>query len=507
MVNFTANAYKETGHPQHNLLALLEREHLLPAGNSVVVGVSGGPDSLCLLHLLWTHRDKLGIRVHAAHLNHLLRGVDADADALFVAQQAADWGIRCTVESRDVRAYASERGLAIEEAARHQRYAFLAQVARAQNARYIAVAHNADDQSETVLMHWLRGAGLAGLRGMLPATQLAALHVDGPAPEYEELTLIRPLLDTPRAEIERYCRQHNLSPRFDRSNLDTTLYRNKLRHELLPLLEREYKPGLAQILRRSARIIRDDYDLLCTTRDRAWARITRQTSDRAVVLDLTAWRGLHPALQRAILRRAAHTLGPGLRDVNYVHVQSALRIAQEGSTGDAATLPGGLQLVVGYDTLTIADRNYLPAPDFPSLPLPASGAPERFRLHMPGTTLLPGLQAHVEVAPQAALDADWERNQDPWRAYLDAAVLGRELALRPRRAGDRFYPLGMDGRSKLVSDLLVNCQVPAGWRNRIPLLVRADDSIMWVCGWRVDERARVRESTSRVAIVRLTVEE
>jgi tRNA(Ile)-lysidine synthase len=458
--------------------------------------------------LLWTHRDKLGVRVHAAHLNHLLRGADASADAQFVAQQAAGWGIPCTIESRNVRAYAREHRLALEEAARHQRYAFLAQVAQAQNARHIAVAHNADDQSETVLMHWLRGAGLAGLRGMLPATRLAALHIDGPAADHEGLMLIRPLLDTPRAEIERYCRQHNLSPRFDRSNLDTTLFRNKLRHELLPLLEREYKPGLPQILRRSARIIRDDYELLCTIRDRAWNEIAQQqTSDRAIILNRAAWRDLHPALQRATLRRAAHALRRDLRDVNYVHIQSAREIAQDGCTGDRATLPGGLHLVVGYETLTIADQDYLPEPGFPALPRPADDTPERFSLEVPGTTCLAALRAHVEIVPRTALDSAWEHNSDPWRAYLDASVLGSELALRRRRAGDCFHPLGMSGQSKLVSDLLINCKAPAEWRERIPLLVRADDSIMWVCGWRVDERARVQESTSQVAIVQLTVEE
>jgi tRNA(Ile)-lysidine synthase len=503
----TENAHTETKRPQHHLLALLEREHLLPAGHCVVVGVSGGPDSLCLLHLLWTHRDRLGIRVHAAHLNHLLRGVDANADAQFVAQQAADWGIPCTVESRDVRAFARERKLAIEEAARHQRYAFLAQVAQAQDATYIAVAHNADDQSETVLMHWLRGAGLAGLRGMLPAIQLAALHINALAPVNERLMLIRPLLDTPRAEIERYCRQHGLAPRFDRSNLDTTLYRNKLRHELLPLLERDYKPGLAQILRRSARVIRDDYDLLVSIRDRTWAVIAQRTSDQAVVFDLAAWRGLHPALQRATLRHAAYTLRQSLRDINYVHIQSALEIAQQGCTGDRATLPGGLQLAVGYDTLTVADRDHVPPPDFPALPQRSEDTPERFPLQVPGTTCLAGLQAHVEIVPRAVLDAGWQRNDDPWRAYLDAGVLGRELALRRRRTGDRFCPLGMGGQSKLVSDLLVNAKAPAGWRDRIPLLVRADDSIMWVCGWRVDERAKIQESTSQVATVHLTVKE
>jgi tRNA(Ile)-lysidine synthase len=456
--------------------------------------------------------------VHAAHLNHKLRGADADADARFVAQQAAAWDIPCTVETRDVQAFASQQSLAIEEAARHLRYAFLAQTARANGAAYVAVAHNADDQSETVLMHWLRGAGLAGLRGMLPATRLSALRLAAPCfaaprsaaqePRYEELWLIRPLLETPRAEIERYCRQHDLSPRFDRSNLDTTLYRNKLRQELLPYLEREYKPGLAQILRRSARVIRDDYDLLCTLRDSAWGEVSRRVSRDAVTLDRAAWRALHPALQRATLRKAAYHLRRHLRDINYVHIQFALEIAQQGRTGDRATLPGQLELVVGYDTLTLADRGYVPEPDFPALPPTSTAPPTRFALKVPGSTDLPGpIRVGIDVVPRVALPANWHKNDDPWCAYLDASALGQSIYLRPRRPGDRFYPLGMAGSSKLVSDLMIDAQVPAEWRDRVPLLVRADDSILWVCGWRIDHRARIQPATSQVAIVRLAVEE
>jgi tRNA(Ile)-lysidine synthase len=488
------------------MLALLEREQLLPAGCRAVVGVSGGPDSLCLLHLLWTHRDTLDVRLHVAHLNHRLRGAEADADAQFVARQAAQWGLPCTVEARDVRAFARRHGLAIEEAARQQRYAFLARVARARHATRIAVAHNADDQSETVLMHWLRGSGLAGLRGMLPSTQFSKLHIAPFEHTDKELWLVRPLLDTPRVEIERYCREHCLSPRFDRSNLDTTLYRNKLRHELLPYLEREYKPGLAQILRRSARVVRDDYDLLCIVLDRAWDEIARSTSAQAVVLNLEGWRALHPALQRATLRRAALRLRHNLRDVNYVHIQNAVQVAH-GSTGDKATLPGGLQLVVGYDALTVSAQAYTAQPSFPALPQVHDDMPERYALETPGTTTLDRLSVQIQVIPRATLDDDWRQNDDPWRVYLDAEQLGPELYLRRRRAGDRMCPLGMGGRSKLVSDVLVNKKVPADLRDRVPLLVRADDRIVWLCGQHVDERARIRPSTSQVAVVRLVAKE
>ncbi len=500
---------------ERTVTALIRREGLLPARHHVVVGVSGGPDSLCLLHLLWAQRDKLDIRVHAAHLNHLIRGADADADAQFVSDQAARWNIPCTVEARDVPAVARERGLAIEEAARRVRYVFLAHVACQVGATRIAVGHNADDQSETVLMHWLRGAGLAGLRGMLPATRMTSLRLLGTnerlcsvSPDQaQDLWLIRPLLETPRAQIEHYCRQHNLTPRFDRSNLDTTLYRNKLRHELLPYLERAFKPGLSEILRRSARVIRDDYDLLCITRDRAWTEIVRHSAPAALGLDRERWQALHPSLQRATLRHAVQHLRCNLRDVNYVHIEAATRVARQGAVGAQATLPRGILLTVGYTTLTVADRDYAPSPDFPALTVEGCGAPERIPLVIPGTTPLSGQAvAEIQIVSRGTLPAGWQHNADPWRAYLDADVLGQELYVRRRRAGDRFCPLGLDGKHKLVSDLMVNVKIPAWWRDRVPLLVRADDTVMWVCGWRVDERAKVRDKTARVAIVCLRLE-
>ncbi|RLC71185.1 MAG: tRNA lysidine(34) synthetase TilS, partial [Chloroflexi bacterium] len=184
----------------------IERYHLLRTGETVVVGVSGGPDSLCLLHVLRQLSAELDLHLHVAHLHHRIRGEEADADAAFVAELAAEWGLPCTVEVRDVPRMAREKKLAVEEMARLVRYAFLAHLAHQIGARKIAVGHNADDQTETVLMHWLRGSGLAGLRGMLPRTPLRQfrLHLADLDLELEvwNLELSRPLLVVPRPDIE-----------------------------------------------------------------------------------------------------------------------------------------------------------------------------------------------------------------------------------------------------------------------------------------------------------------
>ncbi|MBN1933142.1 MAG: tRNA lysidine(34) synthetase TilS [Anaerolineae bacterium] len=490
------------------VLLFMEQENLIGRGDIVVVGVSGGPDSLCLLHLLCEHRKTLGIDLHVAHLNHQLRGADADADAEFVAQYSARLGLPCTIEARDVAGVARRHKLAVEEAARRVRYAFLGEVAQrvsatSRGSARIAVAHNADDQSETVLMHWLRGAGLAGLRGMLPATRMSGLRLVTSPTSDSDLWLVRPLLRTPRADIEAYCRDRGLLPRFDRSNLDTTLYRNKLRHELLPLLENEYKPNFGQILRRSAEVARQDYDLMCEMRDRAWAEVVLSADDRSIVLDKSAWQALHLSLQRSTLRQAVQGLRRTLRDVNFEHVEAAVQAAREGRVGVQAALPRGVRLTVGYSRLFVTDAAFVPVPDWPALTV------ERVPLIVPGVTPLPGgVQVQIDLIARAELPSDWDRNPDGWTAYLDAAALvdaaalDLPLSLRQRRDGDRFCPLGMAGRSKPVNEFLVNEQVPAWWRDWVSLLVRGDDAIMWVCGWRVDERARITPTTLRVAVIR-----
>jgi len=259
-----------------------ERYDLFRPGELVVVAVSGGPDSLCLLHLLHGLAPALGLQLHVAHLNHGLRGEDADADARFVAGFAAALGLPCTIGQADVRALADAPGISLEEAARQARYRFLSETARAVGARTIAVGHNADDQAETVLMHFLRGSGLAGLRGMAPKTALGEYWLGGIASRQTpplamtsggaDFWLIRPLLAIPRRAIEAYCAEHGLAPRFDRSNADTTFFRNRLRHELLPILE-QYNPAIRAILAHTAEALAGDHQIVRAEVEAAWGRV------------------------------------------------------------------------------------------------------------------------------------------------------------------------------------------------------------------------------------------
>ena len=510
----------------------IEQNHLLSPGDVVVVGVSGGPDSLCLLHILCrlsnhhvpagtTKDENVGqdgippyagihfrsrdydLALHVAHLHHGLRGAEADADAEFVRSLAADWNLPCTIEGADVPALAREYRLAVEEAARRARYSFLSQVARAVGTRTIAVGHNADDQAETVLMHWLRGSGLAGLHGMLPLTPLGDYRLLDETPMAQSpnpsLRLIRPLLEITRADIKAYCELYGLEPRFDRSNLDTTYFRNWLRHKVIPLLAR-HNPNVREVIRRSARVIADDHALLRSLLEDCWPRVVMDETDRGIVFDLAAWRALPTSLQRSTLRKAIHRLRRSLRNINFVHVENALLVARDGTTGNQSTLPRGLILTVGYDRFTVAEAGAKePLPNWPLLP--AEVAP--LVVKVPGVTPLPesGWTLEARVLGRADLPPGWEANPDPWCAFLDAQVVGRSLQLQTRRAGDRFQPQGMEGRTVNLADFLTNQKVPRAVRDRLPLVVRQGD-IFWVCGQRIDERACVRNATARVLVMR-----
>ncbi len=511
----------------------IQQYHLISPGETVVVGVSGGPDSLCLLHVLRRLSPDLSINLHVAHLNHCIRGAEADADAAFVASLASEWNLPATIDAVDVLALARTHKLAPEEAARRARYAFLARVAARLEAHSIAVGHHADDQVETVLMHFLRGSGLAGLRGMLPAIPMEELRLEvgdwgleirdwrlesmasiddlqSPTPalrvprdpvragasvsNLQSLTLIRPLLDITRADIEAYCQEQGLQPRFDRSNLDTTYFRNRLRHELVPYLE-TYNPNIRQVVRRMAMVLSSDYEMLRQKLDITWKEVTRFESDRAVTFDLATWRSLPLALKRSTIREAIHRLRRALRNIDFVHVENALNILDAGETGAQATLPQGLMLTIGYDTFTVADEDFHLLPE-----LPLMATDEMVPLALPGATRLPGSAwvLEADLAPRHAVPDRELVGIGGWEAYLDAAVVGTSPGLRRRRPGDRFCPLGMAGRSKRVNEFMINEKVPAAWRDHVPLLVNAQDEILWVCGWRPDERARVTETTQQV---------
>src|SRR5512138_389323 len=245
-----------------NIQSILQDHCKLSRDHPIVAGISGGPDSLCLMNIL----RKAGYRIIVAHYNHKLRP-DSDTDANIVEQTAARLNLVSVIESGDVRAYADQERLSLEEAARILRYRFLMQQAHRFNAQAVAVGHTADDQVETVLMHFIRGAGLAGLKGMSFRTVIPTFD--------PELPIVRPLLDTWREETVVYCAANGFRPRYDPSNASLDFFRNRLRHLLIPTLE-SYNPRFREVIWRTSRSLAGDYELLAGLLDQAWKQCVAQ---------------------------------------------------------------------------------------------------------------------------------------------------------------------------------------------------------------------------------------
>ncbi|MDN5346460.1 MAG: tRNA(Ile)-lysidine synthase [Clostridia bacterium] len=447
----------------------IQRYSLLNSGDKVLVGVSGGPDSLALLHCLLAFKDEYKLKLYVGHLDHKLRGKESAAEAAYVARLAQSWGLPVKIEARDVRAYQVERGLTLEEAAREVRYQFLRQAANEVGAGKIAVGHQANDQAETVLLNLLRGSGVEGLKAMEP----------------REGDLIRPLLEVRREEIEAYCREHGLKPCRDPSNLDPAYRRNKIRLQLLPLLAREYNPAIVDALCRTADILRAEDEVLRQVTVQACKEVIIEEGGDRLVLDAGRFLGLPLGLQRRVIRAAATALGWPAG--NFYHIERARELAQsQGSLN----WPGGgkIQLKGGkifFLTPMKQEEGKL------SFCLP---------LVVPGKTSLPFLNLEIAaevVPPPGSFPA---HNNEAW---LDWSKIEGELWVRNRRPGDYFYPLGVGGRKKL-QDFFVDLKVPESQRDAIPLVVDRQGSILWVAGWRIDARWKVTPATREVLHLILT---
>ncbi len=472
----------------HRVRETIKENMLVKSGATLVVGVSGGPDSLALLHVLKTLAPELGINLYIAHLNHQLRGVFSDADETFVLAVGREWSIPVASASWDVQGYAAEQGLSIEEAARNLRYRFLAGVAKGVHSNVIAVAHNADDQVETVLLHFLRGAGLAGLRGMAYKSRLMTddeqetndAHVSP-----SDIDLIRPFLDVSRAEIEAYCEEHGLQPRMDATNSDTTILRNRLRHEVIPYLE-TVNPNFREVVRHSALAIRDDYSYIQQNILGIFDRMTRRDRD-AYIFDRKWFRALPVNLQRGVLREAVSRLRK-LKNIGFQHIENARRVAADKDAGAEATLPQGLLLVVGYDDFTVGE--HLPLPNVPLLL-----NNETISLQVGREQLLDGTDWIVRTTELSAA-----AEPHKWSVLLDADKVQGHLVLRTRKAGERFCPRGMDHKSKSLHEFMIDEKIPRHLREFIPILAD-DEKTLWIANYRQDERSVVTHDTRQALIV------
>jgi len=448
------------------------QEHRLVSSQPLLVAVSGGPDSVCLLHILVNLQSELDIGLQVAHLNHQLRGNESRADAEYVSELARQLGMPATIEERNIKSYQARHRISLEEAAREVRYTFLAEVAQFIGARQVAVGHTIDDHIETILMHLIRGTGTRGLRGLQPSV---TWQFSG-----KGITIIRPLLQISREETADYCHKHKLSPRLDTSNLSLSPLRNRIRHQLLPLLK-SYNPRMVEALLRTAQIADDDLAFLDKEGTKLWDKITQEQGD-AIIFDKERFLELPSALKRHLLRAAIEKRLGTLKDIETRHIEEIIA-ALTKPAGRRSSLPGGLIFSIEYD-------RYLLAPGITALsPLPMLEA--EFPLKLPGETFLPGW--HIEAT---IINREQMAEKDNFTAYLDFDKTGDKLTVRSRQPGDRFQPLGMSQLKKL-GEFMIDAKIPHAWRQQVPI-VCSQGQILWVVGWRVDDRVKVTQETKQV---------
>ncbi len=460
-----------------NAESILRDQCGLAKDKPVLVGVSGGQDSLCLLGVL---RDA-GYPVIVAHFNHKLRP-EAEADAQAVQELAAQLDILFAVEAADVRLYAAEKKLSIEEAARALRYQFLFAQARRHHAQAVAVGHTADDQVETVLMHFIRGAGLNGLKGMSYRAVLPMFD--------EEIPLVRPLLDAWRDETAAYCAAHGLNPHYDPSNDSPDFLRNRLRHELIPLLE-TYNPRFREAARRTSQTISSDFTLLAEAIDSLWSKSLIHAASEYAALDLSLLIRYSAGLQGHLIRRACERLAPG-QEITYEVLERATAFIA-GSGGTRQDLTSGLTLFREDGVLYIAtSQAELPLVDSPQMPAHQDSIP----ISIPGHAALSENWEFASERQQVSksLVEESSHNEDGFRVWLDADSLPGQLELRVRCSGDRFEPLGLNGHSQKLSDFFTNVKMPRRARARWPLL-SGEDKVIWVPGYRPAHSCRLTENS------------
>ena len=460
----------------------IARYKMIEDGETVLVAVSGGADSLALLYGLHALRSQLNCQLHVAHLNHCLRP-DADADADFVRQHAVDLRLPCTIQRMEIPHLAQQWELSVEAAGRRARYQFYESVITEINATKIALGHHQDDIAETVLMNLIRGSGATGLKGIAPV---------------RDAKFIRPLAGFTRQQIEAFLTFIGVVPRHDTTNTDTRYLRNRIRHELIPRLENEYNPNIKTGLSRTANVLRAESEYLDTAARKAFEACRIQGPHKNVVLDRAEFRKHHIALQRRMLRQSVSEISGDMSDLYFTHCEKMLNLIEAEAPNALFVLPNGLQFRRAYQQLII-ERKPVETGNF-AYPVVTVGKTSIEVLNTEITAELGNIEACPTLAlPNGKFEAifDYEKIR---KVFAEPSLEAFPLTVRNRRQGDRFQPHGMQGTKK-IKDFLIDAKVPRYERNNIPLLV-CSDQILWIIGYTTSDAFKIESDTRQYLYLR-----
>ena len=457
---------------------------MLESGDTVLVGVSGGQDSVALVHILMELAPLFPFRLGIAHLDHGLRGDDSIRDARFVTALAEKLHLDCHIEKRDVQRYRQYHKLSLEEAARQVRYDFYDSTAAKYGYTKIALGHHADDNAELVLMFLVRGSGPDGVSGIPPVR-------DG--------RIIRPLIRLTRQEIKEYFSEKDLSYVSDSSNFDDRFLRNRIRNHLIPELKASYNPGVTRNLNRLADIFRKEKEWLEAVITPIYEQVVTKTDNNGLRLSLTAFQEHPEAVKRRLVRKAIAEVKGNLRRISYFHIEAVLRLAASDSRRGSLDLPDRVRVGRDGPGLYVIKKKH-PLRDCHSASPAAETLRYQYQVDRPLTQMMPlhvpeaGLRLEFSALEAENLPELYRTGQDV--AFFDMNKLTFPLVLRNVQPGDRFRPLGMSGTQK-VKKFFIDHKIPLKQRSRCPVLLNRG-RIIWIVGHRIDETCRVSVATRLV---------
>jgi tRNA(Ile)-lysidine synthase len=466
------------------------KHSMFKAGDGVLASVSGGADSIALVHILLKLLPEFDLHMGIAHFDHGLRASESDRDAEFVVSVANKLNLPCYIKKADVKKFSTHYKLSTEEAGRILRHKFLIETAQKHGFDKIALGHHKNDMAETVLINILRGSGPQGISGIPPKRDM----------------FIRPLINISQTDIEYFLRSENINHITDSSNMDLRFIRNRIRNRLIPLLASEYNSEIVETLNRTAEILREEQIWLDSLINPLFERIKLPDNNANIRLFIPELKKMPIAAARRIIRKAVLEVKGNLKGVGLRHMDAIFELINAGKDENQFDFPGLVRIKRENDILMIvrckkngrvkciADHNGMQRSVF------------EYRIGGPQTVYIKEIDRLIQLTELSSIQVLWLKESnfysaDPQEAYMDMASLSYPLIIRSFRPGDRFKPLGLSGFQKLKK-FFVNNKVPFFERKNIPIL-ECSRKIIWVAGYRIDDSVKVKPSTQRVLRAKL----
>lgn len=453
------------------ILNTIKKYRLIKKNDNILLGVSGGPDSMALFYVLKDIKKQIGFNLYVAHINHGVRGGAADKDQRHVENICSKYNIPIFSKKVNMDEYGKKHGLSSEEAGRIIRYKFFRKILRQIGGGKISVAHNRNDQAETVIMRFIRGSGVDGLMGM----------------DYINDDIIRPMLNITRAEIESYCEDNNIPTRLDKTNLETIYGRNKVRLELIPYIRENFNNGIIDTLWRMSHIMRDDGEFLNEYSKNSYNEVLYNESHNKILLYNRKILKLHKSIKSRIIRYAISKIKGNTKNIEQKHMEAILTLSSNNTTGKSLDISGDLIVKLSYDFLIIQKKSIKEDISF------------NYRVDINNNNYIEELDAIIKGEIKDINNISLNTN-DRFIKYFDYDKIKDGIIIRTREPGDRFIPLGMNGTKK-VKDFFIDKKISKEQRGQIPIVV-SGGKIIWIVGYRISEEFKLTNNTKKVLVLK-----